>query len=155
MQSRAEFLATLPRRRVAAGALIRDPAGRVCIVEPTYKPKWHLPGGTVESGESPSAGCRRELLEELGLDLEIGSMLCMDWVAPEGGDPHGALIFVYDGGVLEQEMIDKIITPPDELHGFAFVEIDQLGAYVSDRNRRRIVEGLSALGGPVIELDRA
>jgi 8-oxo-dGTP diphosphatase len=154
MQSRAEFLATLPRRRIAAGAVIRDDRGRVCLVEPTYKERWHLPGGTVEADESPASGCRRELREELGLDLEIGAMLSMDWIAPEADDPHGALIMVYDGGVLDQQTIDHIVTPPDELHGFRFFDLDQLPDYATERNCRRIRAALSALGGPLIELDR-
>lgn len=53
---RQQFLATLPRERIAAGALIRDQVGRICIVQPTYKPLWNFPGGTVEADESPSAG---------------------------------------------------------------------------------------------------
>lgn len=152
MQTRAEFLASLPRRRIAAGALIRDLAGRICLVEPTYKKLWNLPGGTVETDESPATGCRREVQEELGIELEIGPMLCMDWVAPGPDDPHGALIFVYDGGVVEQSIIDTMITPPDELYGFEFVAVGDLGRYLSDRNRRRIEAGLSAIGGPVVEL---
>lgn len=46
--SRAEFLATLPRKRVTAGALIRDEVGRLLLVEPTYRDRWLTPGGTVE-----------------------------------------------------------------------------------------------------------
>lgn len=152
MQSRAEFLASLPRRRIAAGALIRDRQGRVCLVEPTYKELWNLPGGTVETNESPASGCRREVLEELGIDLAIGPMLCMDWVAPQQDDPHGALIFVYDGGVVEQALIDTMITPPEELHRFEFVATDDLGSYLNERNQRRIEAAFSAIGGPVVEL---
>jgi ADP-ribose pyrophosphatase YjhB (NUDIX family) len=74
--SRAEYLASLPRRRIAAGALIRDQTGRICLVDPTYKDFWQLPGGTVEADESPSAGCRREVREELGLEIDLGPMLC-------------------------------------------------------------------------------
>src|SRR4051794_34885558 len=78
VRPRAEYLASLPRRRIAAAALIRDEAGRVCLVDPTYQELWSLPGGTVEADESPSAGCRREVLEELGLRIDLGRMLCMD-----------------------------------------------------------------------------
>jgi 8-oxo-dGTP diphosphatase len=151
-QSRAEFLASLHRRRIAAGALIRDPAGRICLVEPTYKKLWNLPGGTVEADESPSAGCRREVIEELGIELKIGQLLCMDWVAPGPDDPHGALIFVYDGGMINHDTIQMISTPPDELHGFAFVESDDLDGYLSAANQRRIRAALTAFGGAVVEL---
>ena len=43
--------------RVAAGALIRAPAGRILLVTPTYKDGWEIPGGYVEPGESPAAAC--------------------------------------------------------------------------------------------------
>ena len=152
MQSRAEFLASLPRRRIAAGALIRDRSGNVCLVEPTYREFWDLPGGTVETDESPHTGCRREVREELGIDREIGRMLCMDWIAPGKDDPHGGLVFVYDGGVVDQPIIDTMITPPEELHGFRFVSVDELGGYLTERNQRRIRHSLTAIGGPVAEL---
>lgn len=153
MLSRTEYLASLPRRRIAAGALIRDQAGRICLVEPTYKEFWNLPGGTVEVDESPQSGCHREVKEELGIDHPIGPMLCMDWVAPTQDDPHGALIFVYDGGVVDQSIIDTMITPPEELHRFLFVAVDGLGDYLNERNQRRIRRSLAAIGGPVAELE--
>jgi hypothetical protein len=33
------------------GAVNRSGPGRVLIVEPTYKPRWEIPGGRVERGE--------------------------------------------------------------------------------------------------------
>ncbi|SDS58179.1 NUDIX domain-containing protein [Microlunatus soli] len=156
MLNRREFLATLPRRRLAAGAIIRDRSDRVCLVEPTYREHWLLPGGTVEADESPRSGCAREVLEELGLDLTIGAMLCMEWVAPDGtDDPHGALMFCYDGGVLDESVIASIVTPPDELHGYRFVPVAELGTYTNQRNRRRIEAAVAAIGGPVAELEPA
>lgn len=74
MMDRATFLTSLPRKRVAAGAVIRDEAGAIYIVEPTYKPLWHFPGGTIEAHESPSSGCERELVEELGLNVALGRL---------------------------------------------------------------------------------
>lgn len=143
-EERQKFLATLPRKRVAAGALIRDQNGHICLVEPTYRTKWSFPGGTVETDESPSQGCFREVREEIGLDLDPGRLLCVDWVA-SGPDPDDALVFVYDGGVLDAEEIDRIVTPPDELHGFRFVALDDVPALITERNLRRVRAAFGAL----------
>ncbi|MCA9310225.1 MAG: (deoxy)nucleoside triphosphate pyrophosphohydrolase [Phycisphaerales bacterium] len=36
-----------------------------------YGGYWELPGGKLESGESPEAGVRRELREEIGIEITI------------------------------------------------------------------------------------
>ena len=52
-----QYVASLARKRMAAGALFRDEAGGVLLVNPVYKPTWDLPGGAVEAEESPHAEC--------------------------------------------------------------------------------------------------
>lgn len=59
----AEGNARQARKRIAADVLIRDEAGRVLLVDPTYKDGWDLPGGMVEANESPRAAAARELGE--------------------------------------------------------------------------------------------
>lgn len=84
----------------SAAAVIRDEQGRVLIVNPVYKERWNLPGGHVEKGELPTAALRRELREELGLDLEVGDLLVTAWVTrPEGSH----VFYVFDGPRLDAE----------------------------------------------------
>ncbi len=49
----AEGNARQARKRVCADAVIRDPHGRVLLVDPGYKPGWDLPGGMAEANEPP------------------------------------------------------------------------------------------------------
>lgn len=46
-------------------------------LEPTCKDYWKIPGGYVETGESPSQACIREVREELGIESEIGRLLAV------------------------------------------------------------------------------
>lgn len=84
----------------SAAAVIRDEQGRVLIVNPVHQERWNLPGGHIEEGELPTAALRRELREELGLDLEIGGLLVTAWVTrPEGSQ----VFYVFDGLRLDPE----------------------------------------------------
>jgi 8-oxo-dGTP pyrophosphatase MutT (NUDIX family) len=116
--------ARIPRKNVAAGALIRDRRDRILFVVPTYKPLLDIPGGLVEDDEAPKAACEREVAEELGLTLRIGALLVVDWI-PSRGVWRDALLFVYDGGVLDDERIARIRLQAEELAEFRFLTLDE------------------------------
>lgn len=146
-------MASLARKRMAAGALFRDEAGRVLLVEPTYKPNWEIPGGAVEQEESPPAACHREVVEEIGLDRPVGRVVAVDWVPSRPERPEG-LILVYDGGVLEADEIAAIRLQADELASYAFVEAERAGEFVSELLARRIAACLEAVStGTTLSLE--
>jgi 8-oxo-dGTP diphosphatase len=60
-----------PRFAVTAGAIITDGHGRVLLLKHRFRPGsgWGLPGGFIEKGEQPEDALRRELREEIGLEV--------------------------------------------------------------------------------------
>jgi ADP-ribose pyrophosphatase YjhB (NUDIX family) len=128
---------------MAAGVLLFDAAGRVLLVNPTYKDYWDVPGGVVELNESPRDAARRELGEELGLDREPGALLCVDWVAPRADRSEG-LITIFDGGTLGPEEIARIQVAPGEVASCEFVDVATARTLLSPLLGRRVVACLSA-----------
>jgi 8-oxo-dGTP diphosphatase len=59
------------RFTATAGALIFDDRGRILLLEHVFRPDsgWGIPGGFLARGEQPEEGMRRELREEVGLEL--------------------------------------------------------------------------------------
>jgi len=132
----------LPRKRVSGGALIRDRDGRILFIEPTYKPMLDIPGGIAEPDESPYDACRREVLEEVGLDLTIGPLLVVDW-DPMRGVWHDALAFVFDGGVLTGD--EELVLQPDEVRATYFLTLEEAAARTYPSMVRRLTRALHAL----------
>ncbi|MBL8190307.1 MAG: NUDIX hydrolase [Acidobacteria bacterium] len=64
-------LLTEARFTVTAGAVITDDTGRVLLLQHRYRPGsgWGIPGGFLQSGEQPETAIRRELREEIGLEV--------------------------------------------------------------------------------------
>lgn len=129
----------MARSRVllASGALFHDEEGRVLLVEPTYKDTWEIPGGVVDTGESPFDACRREIREELGLTRQPGQLLVIDhcrrpYVQWEG------IRFVFSGGLLLENEVAAIRLPTDELRSFRFVLVGDLDEHVAPQLARRL-----------------
>jgi ADP-ribose pyrophosphatase YjhB (NUDIX family) len=132
----AAYIAGLPRVLAGAAALFRDVEGRVLLVEPNYREGWALPGGTIESddGETPRQGARRETLEEIGLDVEPGRLLTVDWVYRQGIPPLVA--YLYDGGVLTENELKSIRLQEEELLSWRLVEPARLSDHLGPLTSR-------------------
>ena len=140
----AEGNAKQARKRVSVDVLLRDDHGRILLVDPKYKPDWDVPGGMAEANEPLPDAARRELGEELDLELHVGNLLCVDWVAPHG--PWDDLLnFIFDGGVLSEGEIANLRLVDDELRAYEFCDEGQAKERLRPYVWRRVAVALETL----------
>lgn len=139
-----QYVAGLARKRMAAGVLFRDTVRRVLLVEPSYKPNWEIPGGAVEADESPWAAATREVAEELGWDTSLGRLLVVDHVRPQDSRPEG-VVFVFDGGVLDETDLEGMLLPEAEILSVGFHTLDEARNKVKPLLADRVAAALEAV----------
>lgn len=148
----------LPRKRGISQMLIRTTGDRVLLCQLTYKKDWDLPGGVVEVGESPMLAVAREVEEELGLVIPAGPLVLTDWLPPWGGWDD-AICLVFDGGLHEEQIVEKIVRQKREIRSAKFCTIEEVHELCADFTARRIVSALINLsdtpGSPYTESGRA
>lgn len=140
----AEGNARQARKRVAADILIRDEAGRILIVDPTYKEGWDLPGGMIEANEAPRAGLARELAEELGISRDIGRPLVVEWVGAHG-PWDDQIAFVFDGGVMTDSDIAAVRVSDPEIATWRFADVDDARTVMREHIGHRLANAVRAL----------
>jgi 8-oxo-dGTP diphosphatase len=79
----------MPTRRIpCAGAVIKDPGGRLLLIRRGHEPGaglWSLPGGRIEPGETDQQAVAREVLEETGLTVKCHQLLgTVELPGPDG-----------------------------------------------------------------------
>jgi 8-oxo-dGTP pyrophosphatase MutT (NUDIX family) len=153
--SRDGFIAllnsSLPTKRAIAQGVLRDATGRVLLCELTYKAEWDLPGGVVDPFESPAACVAREVREELGIDVEVRSLLAVNWLPPWRGWSD-ATVFVFDLGLAEEDLLTRTTLERREIRSLHFVGEEEWEERVAPYNQR-LLAFLSAHAGPTAYLE--
>ncbi|WP_040406240.1 NUDIX domain-containing protein [Amycolatopsis nigrescens] len=140
----AEGNAKQARKRVAADVVLRDMAGQVLLVNPTYKEYWDLPGGMAEANEPPRHAAERELREEIGLDITAGRLLVVDWEGPHG-PWDDQVLFVFDAGTLTAVAKAELRLTDGELSDFGFFSTADACRRLRPDMADRLVRALRAL----------
>jgi 8-oxo-dGTP diphosphatase len=131
----------LPAIPVSAGAMIFDAKGRLLILKPTYKSGWTIPGGVMEAdGETPWQACRREVLEECGIDVRAGRLACTDF-RPARPDRPGGIRYLFDCGQAEDAALAAITLQPEEIAEYRLASLDTALTLLRPAVRRRVRAG--------------
>ncbi|WP_025852154.1 NUDIX hydrolase [Paenibacillus ehimensis] len=65
----------MSNKLMGSASVISDSEGRVLLVKHSYgKNNWDLPGGKTEANESAQETAKREVMEETGLEVEVGQL---------------------------------------------------------------------------------
>jgi ADP-ribose pyrophosphatase YjhB (NUDIX family) len=117
-----------PQFTIGIFGIILDDQKRVLLCHRRDYDLWNLPGETLENGESPWDGVRREIKEETGLDTEIESLAGVD-SKPDKNE----VVFSFVCKVIGGE-----ITLNDEADKIEYFEIDKLPPNTSQKQVERI-----------------
>ena len=117
----------MPNQIVVAGALISS--GTLLVAQRARPPElaglWELPGGKVAAGESDTAALVRELEEELGIAVTVGSRVGRDVALGDAMILRAYLVTRTGGSVQPRDHRALRWVTADELDGVAWVPADR------------------------------
>jgi len=132
------FLLSRPMTLGARGVVIDRAANAVFLIEHTYVPGWHLPGGGVESGETVEEALVRELREEGNFELTGPPVLkSLHHNRQSSRRDHVAVYLI------EQYRQTGPKLPDHEIRNAGFFALDALPDNLAGGTRRRIAEMFS------------
>ncbi|OOQ61967.1 NUDIX domain-containing protein [Mucilaginibacter pedocola] len=141
-----EYYKGLPRKTIAACVLIPH-NDLYLIIRKRSTQQWTLPGGIVESGESPMAGAIRECLEETGIRPSIEGLYHVYYSEPVIGEKisYGDSIhLIFKAKPITADQLDQICFPDQEADEYQWVALDEVASFVQSNLGKAII---SASGG--------
>ena len=113
---------------VAAGIIIND--GRILIARRAKgqksEDKWEFPGGKIEPGETPEVALKREIMEELSLEIKVGEFFMESKYKYEFGEIR---LLVYKAQCLDKNLILSVHSEakwvkPEDIRNYDYAPAD-------------------------------
>jgi ADP-ribose pyrophosphatase YjhB (NUDIX family) len=145
------------RLGVGCSASIFDSSGKkVLLVRRADNGKWAVPGGYMESGESFSEACKREVREETGLEVNVNRLIGI-YTSPNllleysDGNKWQLVVFHFDA-----EFVKGELRPSEETTEFGFFSLSEVNALdMNGLDRKRVLDGFAGLQTAIINDDFA
>lgn len=138
-----ERLGRQGKLRLGCSAAIFDEQGRIFLTRRTDNGQWCLPGGGMDSGESVTEACEREVWEETGLRVRVKRMVGVYShpdqlvVYPDGNKAHIVALH------FEAEFVGGQPTLSTETTDFGYFTMDEIqGMEFLGRHKERILDTL-------------
>lgn len=109
--------------QVGVGVAVVD-EGRILLVKRGREPGkglWAVPGGKVRWGEPIAQAARREVLEETGLEVDVGEVI---WVGEHLSDEHHIVLIDFVGTV-----VGGTLEAADDAEEARWVELSEAEEY--------------------------
>jgi len=125
------------RHSVSVAAVVVDGQGRALLIQRRDNARWEPPGGVLELGEAITAGLRREVREETGLEVEPERLTGVYKNMSRG---VVTLVFRCHAG-------GGTITETDEATACRWASADEVRERVAEAQAIRVLDGLAAGDG--------
>jgi len=126
------------RFTVTVGGILIDEAGRILLLEHVFRPDsgWGIPGGFIGRREQPEEGLRRELREEIDVEIEDVRLLFVRTL----GRPRQMEIY------FRARVIGEPVPSSFEIRRAKWFAIDELPPELS-KDQRRLIQRAVSLSG--------
>lgn len=119
-----------PGPEAGCGAAIFDEKGRLLLIQRLTEPEagaWGLPGGKIDFGEPARETARREIAEELGIEIEVGKLACISEIIDAGVGRHWVSPIFFAQIVAGEPKVME----PAKHGGFGWYNVDALPSFIT------------------------